>query len=56
MGPQERILVETMHHIIGDSWSLHILKGELTILYEAFSQGMSSPLKDLTVQYADFAV
>jgi hypothetical protein len=52
----EQLMVQTMHHIIGDSWSLQILNRELTLLYEAFSNGLPSPLPDLTVQYADATV
>ncbi|HEY0781197.1 MAG TPA: condensation domain-containing protein, partial [Thermoanaerobaculia bacterium] len=46
----------TLHHIAGDGWSLGVLVEELTTLYTAFSQGLASPLPELPVQYADFAV
>lgn len=52
----EHILVLTMPHIAGDAWSLAILFRELTILYEAFARGEPSPLPELAIQYADFAV
>src|SRR5216110_315467 len=44
-----------MHHIIADGWSLGILTRELTVLYNAFANGTSSPLPALPIQYADFA-
>ncbi|HVR98044.1 MAG TPA: amino acid adenylation domain-containing protein, partial [Thermoanaerobaculia bacterium] len=50
------LLLLTMHHIVSDGWSLEVLERELTALYEAFSRGAPSPLAELPVQYADFAV
>jgi amino acid adenylation domain-containing protein len=56
-GKQEAyILLLTMHHIASDGWSIGILVQELSALYAAFSQGEPSPLPELTIQYADFAV
>jgi hypothetical protein len=52
---QEHILLYTMHHVIGDGWSMGVLARELGILYDAFSHGQPSPLSALTIQYADFA-
>lgn len=50
------ILLLTLHHIAADGWSIEILLKELTALYSAFSQEQPSPLTDLSIQYADFAV
>ncbi len=52
----EHILFLTMHHIISDGWSMGVLIRELAVLYEAFSEGKPSPLPELPIQYADFAV
>ncbi len=52
----EYVLLITMHHIISDGWSMGILIQELFSLYQAFIQGKSSPLAQLPIQYADFAV
>ena len=52
----EHILLVVMHHIASDGWSNNILFRELSALYEAFCQGKSSPLEDLPIQYADYAV
>lgn len=52
----EYVLLFTMHHIISDAWSKGVLLRELAILYEAFSIGKPSPLPELPIQYADFAV
>jgi surfactin family lipopeptide synthetase A len=47
----------TMHQIIVDGISVYdIIPSELATLYEAFSTGRPSPLPELPVQFADFAV
>ncbi len=53
---QEYVLLLKMHHIIYDGWSLNIFFGELSQLYEAFTQKLPYPLAELPIQYADFAV
>lgn len=53
---QTHILLLTLHHIAADGWSLGVLVRELTALYAAFAQGQPSPLPELPIQYADFAV
>ncbi|MEH2082694.1 MAG: amino acid adenylation domain-containing protein [Nostoc sp.] len=50
------VLLFTMHHIICDQWSFGILIREVVALYEAFKNGQLSPLPELPIQYADFAV
>ncbi|MEM9272766.1 MAG: amino acid adenylation domain-containing protein [Cyanobacteria bacterium P01_F01_bin.143] len=52
----EYVVLLTIHHIISDAWSIGIFIQELTILYEAFSQGQLNPLPELPIQYADFAI
>ncbi len=49
------VLLFNMHHIASDGWSLEVLTKEFFTLYEAFYRGDSSPLPDLTIQYADYA-
>lgn len=56
LGPQEHVLLVTMHHIVSDYWSLGIFVSELTKLYPAFNSGQNSPLQELRFQYRDFAV
>jgi len=53
---EHHILLLTMHHIISDGWSLGVLGREMAALYQAYNTGQSSPLPDLGIQYADFAV
>jgi amino acid adenylation domain-containing protein len=54
--PQQHVLLLNLHHIIGDSWSMGVLFSEISTLYDAFSAGNSSPLPDLAIQYADYAL
>ncbi len=56
LGAEEHIALMTMHHIISDGWSIGILIREFAALYEAFTSGRPSPLKELTIQYSDFAI
>jgi amino acid adenylation domain-containing protein len=50
----EHILLVTMHHIIGDHWSMGVFRGDLAALYNAFACGLPSPLPELRIQFADF--
>jgi NRPS condensation-like uncharacterized protein/acyl carrier protein len=50
------LLLITMHHIVSDHWSMQILRSELELLYESFSQGRPSPLPKPEIQFADFAI
>src|SRR5712692_201968 len=56
LAEQEHVLIVTMHHIVSDGWSLDILLHELAVLYDAFRQGKPSPLEELPIQYADYAL
>ena len=53
---QQHIALLTFHHIIFDGWSMGVFVREVAALYNAFSQGQPSPLAELPVQYADYAV
>ncbi len=50
------VLIYVMHHIISDGWSAGVLMREFGQLYEAFSKEQATPLAELPIQYADFAV
>src|SRR6185369_9795019 len=57
--PADHAVLLTMHHIASDGWSMGILVREVVALYAALSEdtaGRPSPLPELPVQYADFAV
>ena len=46
----------TLHHIAADGWSVGVLIRELEALYGAAAAGRPSPLPELPLQYADYAV
>jgi amino acid adenylation domain-containing protein len=56
LGPSDWVFLLTLHHIVADGWSLGVVFRELAALYEAFALGRPSPLPELAVQYADFAL
>src|SRR5689334_9740533 len=56
LGAEEHVLLFTMHHIVSDGWSMEILTREVSALYAAYASGGQSPLPDLPIQYADYAV
>ena len=56
LAEDEHLLLLTMHHIISDGWSLGVMAREMSVLYEAYKDGKDSPLPELPIQYADFAV
>jgi hypothetical protein len=56
LGAEDHVLIFTLHHIISDGWSLGVLVREAKAIYAAYSQNLESPLPELTLQYADYAV
>lgn len=46
----------SMHHIIGDGWSLELLISEIVQIYNLLVQGKSITLPELKIQYKDYAV
>jgi amino acid adenylation domain-containing protein len=56
LAKDEHVLLVTMHHIASDGWSMGVMSNELSALYPAFREGRPSPLAELPVQYADYAV
>ena len=56
LAPEEYFFLLTMHHIVSDGWSMGVFTKEVAQLYAAFARGENSPLAELPVQYADFAV
>lgn len=50
------MLLLTLHHIVGDSWSMDVLLDEMTKLYAATVSGDTDVLPPLPVQYGDYAV
>ncbi|HVG11011.1 MAG TPA: amino acid adenylation domain-containing protein, partial [Thermoanaerobaculia bacterium] len=56
LGDRDWMALLTLHHIVSDGWSMGVLVQELGALYAAFAAGEGSPLPELPVQYADYAV
>ena len=56
LNAEDHAVLLGLHHVIGDAWSMALLTQEVSALYGAFREGKSSPLADLPVQYADFAL
>src|SRR5207302_134499 len=50
------LLVLAMHHIAADGWSIGVLMRDLGELYAAALEGRTPLLRELAVQYGDFAV
>src|SRR2546423_6199797 len=55
MDRDQHLLVLTMHHIITDGWSISILFRELAKCYEAFVNREGIQLRELPLQYAEYA-
>lgn len=53
---EEHILLLVCHHLVVDQWSAGVFTRELSQLYAAFTAGHPSPLPELALQYADFAL
>ena len=53
---EDHVLLLSLHHIVCDGWSMGVFYRELSVLYQAFSNGQPSPLTALPIQYADFGV
>lgn len=56
IGENYHWLLLVIHHIVVDGWSYSVLSTDFTTIYEAFAAGAPSPLPELPIQYADYAV
>jgi amino acid adenylation domain-containing protein/non-ribosomal peptide synthase protein (TIGR01720 family) len=56
LGAADYLLLLNMHHIVSDGWSMDVFAREITSLYGAYCMGKPSPLPELAIQYADFAL
>ncbi|MBO1537085.1 non-ribosomal peptide synthetase [Pseudomonas sp. OA65] len=55
LADDEHVLFITLHHIVSDGWSNSVLAREVSVLYNAFTQGQKDPLPPLALQYVDYA-
>ncbi len=56
LAEDDHVLHVNMHHTITDRWSGAVFEKELVTLYQAFAMGQPSPLPELPIQFADYAV
>ncbi|NBE96643.1 MULTISPECIES: non-ribosomal peptide synthetase [unclassified Nonomuraea] len=55
LSAQEHELIVVANHLLHDGWSFSLLMREFRTLYNAFAEGVESPLAELPIQYRDFA-
>jgi amino acid adenylation domain-containing protein len=55
LSDDEHIVICTLCHIISDGQSFEVVTAEMSQIYSAFTQGESSPLPELNLQYVDYA-
>lgn len=55
LGDREYLLWFNIHHIIADGWSMAVILREIATLYTAYAAGTTPDLRELSIQYADFA-
>src|ERR1051325_7565776 len=56
LGGGGHVRLFTLTQIVTDGWSMEILTREVSALYAAYASGEESPLAELPIQYADYAV
>jgi amino acid adenylation domain-containing protein len=54
LGPQDHLLVFTIHHIISDGWSMNLLFREMGELYSGFVAGSEPRMSPVNLQYSAF--
>jgi len=52
----DQVLLWSVHHIASDGWSDEVMVKELRTISGAYRSGKPSPLPELTLQYADYAL
>ena len=55
LSENEHIVLLSMHHIVGDQWSIGILVREVSALYASYKKQEPLQLPELTIQYVDYA-
>ena len=53
---EKQVLLLIIHHTVCDGWSLDLFLHELSVLYQVYATEQPSPLPDLLLQYADYAL
>ena len=55
LAEDDHALLITLHHIVGDGWSIGVLLDSLAAAYNAARSGAAAALEPLPIQYADYA-
>lgn len=55
LGPEKRVLVMILHHIVADGWSLGFLIRDFLAAYQAAREGKTATLTHEAVRYVDYA-
>lgn len=55
LAEDDHVLTLVVHHIVGDSWSMGVIIGELQQEYAAGAEGRDAGIAPLPTQYPDFA-
>src|SRR5688572_16500157 len=53
---KQYVFYYNMHHIISDGWSMEVLSRDVLSYYEAYKENKEPVLKELRIQYKDYAV
>ncbi len=56
LSQNDHVILVSMHHIASDLFSRMILVREIATLYQAYNDDRPSPLAELPIQYADYAL
>ena len=56
LSAHSHVLLEIKHHIASDGWSSGVFSRELATLYGRLIQNDTTPLPELPIQYADYAI
>ena len=56
LATERHLLLLTLHHAVADGWSMAVLLREIEEVHAAFAAGEPSPLPELPIQYADYAL
>jgi hypothetical protein len=52
---RQHLLVMLINHLVGDGWSMGLLRRDLTLFYDAEVSGTPAALPDLPLHFGDFA-
>jgi amino acid adenylation domain-containing protein len=55
LAERHHVVLFTLHHIVSDGWSQALIIEELGALYAAQLEGHKPEMKELTIQYSDYA-